>query len=343
MIELKNITKKFNKTGREITALQDVSLRVPPGKIFGVIGTSGAGKSTLIRTINLLEKPTSGEVIVDGKSLLKLSNSQLAQERRQIGMIFQHFNLLSSRTVFENIAFPLELAGTPKNLIKDRVKELLELVGLTDKINDYPSNLSGGQKQRVAIARTLANNPKVLLCDEATSALDPATTRSILNLLKDINKRLNITILLITHQMEVIKAICDEVAVISHGELVEQGTVSDIFTNAKNELTREFIASSLHIEIPAIYQNRLVALYKEGLSPLLRLELNGKSVDEPILTDAAKQFGINANIITAQTAYAGDTNFGILIIELSGDENQQKETIEYFKSKHIKTEILGYV
>lgn len=343
MIELKNITKKFNKTGREITALQDVSLRVPPGKIFGVIGTSGAGKSTLIRTINLLEKPTSGEVIVDGKSLLKLSNSQLAQERRQIGMIFQHFNLLSSRTVFENIAFPLELAGTPNNLIKERVKELLELVGLTDKINDYPSNLSGGQKQRVAIARTLANNPKVLLCDEATSALDPATTRSILTLLKDINKRLNITILLITHQMEVIKAICDEVAVISHGELVEQGTVSDIFTNAKNELTREFIASSLHIEIPAIYQERLVALYKEGLSPLLRLELNGKSVDEPILTEAAKQFGINANIITAQTAYAGDTNFGILIIELSGDENQQKETIEYFKSKHIKTEILGYV
>lgn len=343
MIELKNITKKFNKTGREITALQDVSLRVPPGKIFGVIGTSGAGKSTLIRTINLLEKPTSGEVIVDGKSLLKLSNSQLAQERRQIGMIFQHFNLLSSRTVFENIAFPLELAGTPKNLIKERVKELLELVGLTDKINDYPSNLSGGQKQRVAIARTLANNPKVLLCDEATSALDPATTRSILTLLKDINKRLNITILLITHQMEVIKAICDEVAVISHGELVEQGTVSDIFTNAKNELTREFIASSLHIEIPAIYQERLVALYKEGLSPLLRLELNGKSVDEPILTEAAKQFGINANIITAQTAYAGDTNFGILIIELSGDENQQKETIEYFKSKYIKTEILGYV
>lgn len=343
MIELKNITKTFYKTGREIAALQDVSLRVPPGKIFGVIGTSGAGKSTLIRTINLLEKPTSGEVIVDGKSLLKLSNSQLVQERRQIGMIFQHFNLLSSRTVFENIAFPLELAGTPKNLIKERVKELLELVGLTDKINDYPSNLSGGQKQRVAIARTLANNPKVLLCDEATSALDPATTRSILHLLKDINKRLNITILLITHQMEVIKAICDEVAVINHGKLVEQGTVSEIFTNAKNELTREFIASSLHIEIPAIYQQRLVSTYKEGLSPLLRLELNGKSVDEPILTEAAKQFGINANIITAQTAYAGDTNFGILIIELTADENQQKQTIEYFKSKHIKTEILGYV
>lgn len=343
MIELKNISKKFYKTGREINALQDVSLHVPEGKIFGVIGTSGAGKSTLIRCINLLEKPTSGEVIVGGKSLLQLSNSQLAQERRQIGMIFQHFNLLSSRTVSENVAFPLELAGVHKSTIKERVKELLELVGLEDKINDYPANLSGGQKQRVAIARTLANNPKVLLCDEATSALDPGTTRSILNLLKDINKRLNITILLITHQMEVIKAICDEVAVISNGRLVEQGTVSEIFANAKNELTREFIASSLHIEIPAIYQERLIAVYKEGLSPLLRLELNGKSVDEPILTEAAKQFGINANIITAQTAYAGDTNFGILIIELSGNENQQKETIEYFKSKHIKTEILGYV
>ncbi|MNK41698.1 Methionine import ATP-binding protein MetN [compost metagenome] len=343
MIELKNISKKFYKTGREINALQDVSLHVPEGKIFGVIGTSGAGKSTLIRCINLLEKPTSGEVIVGGKSLLQLSNSQLARERRQIGMIFQHFNLLSSRTVSENVAFPLELAGVHKSVIKERVKELLELVGLEDKINDYPANLSGGQKQRVAIARTLANNPKVLLCDEATSALDPGTTRSILNLLKDINKRLNITILLITHQMEVIKAICDEVAVISNGRLVEQGTVSEIFANAKNELTREFIASSLHIEIPAIYQERLIAVYKEGLSPLLRLELNGKSVDEPILTEAAKQFGINANIITAQTAYAGDTNFGILIIELSGDENQQKETIEYFKSKHIKTEILGYV
>jgi D-methionine transport system ATP-binding protein len=343
MIELKNITKKFYKTGREITALKGVSLHVPEGKIFGVIGTSGAGKSTLIRCINLLEKPTSGDVIVGGKSLLQLSNAELAQERRQIGMIFQHFNLLSSRTVFDNVAFPLELAGVSKNEIKNRVKELLELVGLDEKINDYPANLSGGQKQRVAIARTLANNPKVLLCDEATSALDPGTTRSILNLLKDINKRLNITILLITHQMEVVKAICDEVAVISNGELIEQGTIGEIFANPKHALTSEFIASSLHIDIPDLYQERLSAVYKKGLNPLLRLELNGKSVNEPILTQAARKFNVNANIITAQTAFAGDVNFGILIVELSGDESEQNQAINFFKEKHIKTEILGYV
>ncbi|KFF09612.1 methionine ABC transporter ATP-binding protein MetN [Flavobacterium hydatis] len=343
MIELKNITKKFYKTGREITALKGVSLHVPEGKIFGVIGTSGAGKSTLIRCINLLEKPTSGDVIVGGKSLLQLSNAELAQERRQIGMIFQHFNLLSSRTVFDNVAFPLELAGVSKNEIKNRVKELLELVGLDEKINDYPANLSGGQKQRVAIARTLANNPKVLLCDEATSALDPGTTRSILNLLKDINKRLNITILLITHQMEVVKAICDEVAVISNGELIEQGTIGEIFANPKHALTSEFIASSLHIDIPDLYQERLSAVYKKGLNPLLRLELNGKSVNEPILTQAARKFNVNANIITAQTAFAGDVNFGILIVELSGDESEQNQAIIFFKEKHIKTEILGYV
>jgi D-methionine transport system ATP-binding protein len=343
MIELKNITKKFYKTGREITALQNVSLHVPQGKIFGVIGTSGAGKSTLIRCINLLEKPTSGEVIIGGKSLLELSNAELAQERRQIGMIFQHFNLLSSRTVFDNVAFPLELAGVSKSEIKDRVKELLELVGLEQKINDYPSSLSGGQKQRVAIARTLANNPKVLLCDEATSALDPGTTRSILNLLKDINKRLNITILLITHQMEVVKAICDQVAVISSGELIEQGTIGEIFANPKHALTREFIASSLHIEIPDIYQERLSLVYKKGLNPLLRLELNGKSVNEPILTQAARKFNVNANIITAQTAFAGEVNFGILIVELSGHESEQNQAINFFKEKHIKTEILGYV
>lgn len=343
MIELKNITKKFHKTGREITALNNVSLHVPEGKIFGVIGTSGAGKSTLIRCINLLEKPTSGDVIVGGKYLLSLSNAALAQERRQIGMIFQHFNLLSSRTVFDNVAFPLELAGVSKDEIKDRVKELLELVGLKEKINDYPASLSGGQKQRVAIARTLANNPKVLLCDEATSALDPGTTRSILNLLKDINKRLNITILLITHQMEVVKAICDEVAVISNGELIEQGTIGEIFANPKHALTSEFIASSLHIEIPEIYQERLSVVYKNGLNPLLRLELNGKSVNEPILTQAARKFNVNANIITAQTAFAGDANFGILIVELSGDESEQNQAINFFKEKHIKTEILGYV
>ncbi|MFG4003093.1 methionine ABC transporter ATP-binding protein MetN [Flavobacterium aquidurense] len=343
MIELKNVTKNFHQKNRIVSALSDVSLKVPPGKIFGVIGTSGAGKSTLIRCVNLLERPTSGEIIVDGKLLMRLSNAQLAIERRQIGMIFQHFNLLSSRTVFENVAFPLELVGGSKTDIRTRVLELLELVGLAEKANDYPASLSGGQKQRVAIARTLANNPKVLLCDEATSALDPATTRSILNLLKDINRRLNITILLITHQMEVVKSICDEVAVISHGKLIEQGSVGEIFADPKHALTKEFIASSLHLDIPRVYQERLQKEDGEGLSPLLRLEMTGKSVNEPVISEVSRLFDTNFKIVSAQMDQAGDVNFGVMLIELSGKRENYEAAIEYFISKHIKTEIIGYV
>ncbi len=343
MIELKNVTKKFYQKDREVTALNDVSLHVPQGKIFGVIGMSGAGKSTLIRCVNLLEKPTSGDIIVDGKHLIRLSNSQLAQERRKIGMIFQHFNLLSSRTVFENVAFPLELSGTSKAEIKERVTELLKLVGLAEKINDYPASLSGGQKQRVAIARTLANNPTVLLCDEATSALDPGTTRSILNLLKDINKRLHITMLLITHQMEVVKSICDEVAVISHGQLIEQGTVGEIFANPKHELTRDFIASSLHIEVPSTYAERLKPSYEKGLHPLVRLELTGKTVDEPVLSEVSRLFHTDFKIVSAQMDHVGEINFGVMLIQLSGNPENIEHVIRYFVDKHIKTEIIGYV
>jgi D-methionine transport system ATP-binding protein len=343
MIELKNVSKIFSKSGRKVQALSNVSLQVPEGTIFGIIGTSGAGKSTLIRCINLLERPTEGEVFVDGKALLQLSNRELALQRRQIGMIFQHFNLLSSRTVFENVAFPLELAGLPKDTIRQRVDELLGLVGLKEKSKEYPAGLSGGQKQRVAIARTLANNPKVLLCDEATSALDPATTRSILDLLKDINKKLNITILLITHQMDVVRAICDRVAVISHGKLVEQGTVGEVFASPKEPLTREFISSALHVELPFFYAEKLKESYLQGYNTLLKLEFTGESTDDPLLTQAAKKFSINANIVSAQTTYAGATRYGILLIELSGDFAQQELAINYFKKNHIKTETLGYV
>ena len=343
MIELKNVSKTFSKSGRQVHALSDVSLSVPLGTIFGIIGTSGAGKSTLIRCVNLLERPTAGEITVGGKALLQLSAAELARERRQIGMIFQHFNLLSSRTVSGNVAFPLELAGLSKDAINSRVEELLGLVGLKDKSNEYPANLSGGQKQRVAIARTLANNPKVLLCDEATSALDPATTRSILDLLKDINKKLNITILLITHQMEVVRSICDRVAVISHGKLIEQGTVGELFASPKELLTREFIASALHIEVPLLYSERLKQQYTAGDNTLLKLEYTGDSTDIPLLTEAARKFSINANIVSAQTTYAGTTRFGILLVELSGDAAQQLLTIDYFKENHIKTETLGYV
>ncbi len=219
----------------------------------------------------------------------------------------------------------------------------MKLVGLEEKTNDYPASLSGGQKQRVAIARTLANSPKVLLCDEATSALDPGTTRSILNLIRDINKRLNITVLLITHQMEVVKSICDEVAVISHGELIEQGTVGEIFASPKHALTREFIASSLHIEIPSAYLERLRSSYEDGLHPLVRLELTGKSVNEPILSEVSRLFHTDFKIVSAQMDHAGDLNFGVMLIELSGDPGNYEKVIRYFIDKHIKSEIIGYV
>jgi D-methionine transport system ATP-binding protein len=241
MIELKNITKDFPEKGVSSIVLSDISLTVPKGKIFGIIGESGAGKSTLVRCINLLERPTSGGVYIDGQNMMALSPSALAVARRNIGMIFQHFNLLSSATVFENVAFPLKLNKLPKDVIKKRVLELLSLVGLENKTDNYPAKLSGGQKQRVAIARALANNPEILLCDEATSALDPATTYSILSLLKDINRKMNITILLITHEMEAVKTICDEVAVLNKGKLIEQGIISEIFSHPRHELTRRLI------------------------------------------------------------------------------------------------------
>jgi len=244
MIAVENVSKVFYKKKTAVHALQDISLHVAEGEIFGVIGSSGAGKSTLIRCINLLERPTAGRVIVDGHDLGSLSPRQLTLARREIGMIFQHFNLLSSRTVFGNIAFPLELSHTPKETIAQRVQELLALVGLTAKAQDYPASLSGGQKQRVAIARTLASRPKVLLCDEATSALDPETTLSILSLLKDINRQLGITLLLITHDMNVVRTICDRVGVISEGKLIETGLVREVFARPQTELTRRFIASS---------------------------------------------------------------------------------------------------
>ena len=343
MIQLKNITKTFHQKNRVVTALADVSLRVETGKIFGVIGASGAGKSTLIRCVNLLEHPTSGEVIVDGQNLMTLSRTELAKARRHIGMIFQHFNLLSSRTVAENIAFPLELDHMPKHEIKQRVSELLALVGLEEKHNDYPASLSGGQKQRVAIARTLASNPKVLLCDEATSALDPATTSSILELLKDLNQRLNITILLITHEMNVVKAICDEVAVISNGSLIEQGTVSEIFSHPKTDLAKNFIESSLKIEIPAEYKKRLSAVADGIKRPLLKLEFTGQSVNDPILSEVAILYQVENNIICAQMDYAGGVKFGVMIIEVFASAENNEKAIAFYESKHIKTEVLGYV
>lgn len=343
MIKLSNITKVFKQGQRNITALSNVSLHVPAGQIYGVIGSSGAGKSTLIRCVNLLERPTEGKVLVDGQDLTALSEKELTRARRQIGMIFQHFNLLSSRTVFGNVALPLELDNLPSKEIKQRVTELLTLVGLEDKQDAYPANLSGGQKQRVAIARALASNPKVLLCDEATSALDPATTRSILELLKDINRRLGLTILLITHEMDVVKRICDQVAVISNGQLIEQDKVSEMFSHPKTPLAQQFIQSTLHLDIPDDYALRMKPEHSEGSVPLLRLEFTGQSVDAPLLSHAVRKFNINNNIISAQMDYAGGVKFGIMLTEMHGSVEDTQAAIEFLHQNQVKVEVLGYV
>ncbi|WP_213993223.1 methionine ABC transporter ATP-binding protein MetN [Sodalis sp. dw_96] len=343
MIRLSHITKHFIQGSQTIAALSDVSLHVAAGQIYGVIGASGAGKSTLIRCVNLLERPTSGSVLVDGQDLTTLPERQLIIARRQMGMIFQHFNLLSSRTVSGNISLPLELDNLPKNEIRKRVSELLILVGLEDKADAYPANLSGGQKQRVAIARALASNPKVLLCDEATSALDPATTRSILALLKDINRRLGLTILLITHEMDVVKRICDQVAVISQGELIEQDTVSEMFSHPKTPLAQQFIRSTLHLDIPEDYLQRMTPQAGEGKIPILQLEFTGQSVDAPLLSEAARRFNVNNNIISAQMDYAGGVKFGIMLTEMAGDAESSRAAIAFLQQQHVKVEVLGYV
>ncbi|AWX13749.1 D-methionine ABC transporter, ATP-binding protein [Mergibacter septicus] len=344
MIKLDNITKVFTVDGKQLIALDKVSLQVPKGKIFGVIGASGAGKSTLIRCVNLLERPTSGKVVIDEEDLTTLSETKLIQARRQISMIFQHFNLLSSRTVFDNVALPLELSGISKEQIKQKVTSLLALVGLSDKHNVYPNNLSGGQKQRVAIARALANDPKVLLCDEATSALDPATTQSILKLLKEINRQLNITILLITHEMDVVKRICDQVAIIDKGRLIEQGSVSDIFSNPQTELAQEFIQSTFHINLPEEYLAQLSDKPKgEHSYPLIKFEFSGRSVDAPLLSLASKKFGIDLNIFTSQIDYAGGVKFGFVIAEMEGDVDAITNAKIYLIEHNVKVEVLGYV
>ena len=344
MIKLNNITKIFTLPDKKLTALDNVSLHVPKGQICGVIGASGAGKSTLIRCVNLLERPTQGAVLIDDVDLTQLSEAELVKTRRQIGMIFQHFNLLTSRTVFENVALPLELENKSNAEIQEKTTALLALVGLSDKHNVYPANLSGGQKQRVAIARALASDPKVLLCDEATSALDPATTQSILKLLKEINRTLGITILLITHEMEVVKRICDQVAVIDKGRLIEQGTVSEIFSNPKTELAQEFISSTFHITLPEEYLENLSDTPKHAKSyPIIKFEFTGRSVDAPLLSQASKKFGVELSILTSQIDYAGGVKFGFTIAEVEGDEDAITQAKVYLMENNVRVEVLGYV
>lgn len=347
MIQLRGVSKVFytKKDGQTqaFTAIEPTDLSVEQGEIFGVIGASGAGKSTLIRTVNLLETPTTGQVIVDGVDLTTLGESELIKAQRHIGMIFQHFNLLHSATVFDNVALPLKLSATPKATITKKVSELLALVGLSERHHAYPASLSGGQKQRVAIARALASDPKVLLCDEATSALDPATTGAILDLLKKINRELSITILLITHEMDVVKRICDKVAVMDKGVVVEQGRVADIFANPATELAQSFIRSTVHIGLPDEFMGKLSPTQTDGTYPVIAFEFTGKSADLPLFSQATKAFGTDFNILTSQMDYVGGVKFGMTLACVIGSHESIAGALEFLAVNGVSMETLGYV
>ena len=341
MIEIRNISKTFHQKKQAFKALDQVSLNIDKGDIVGIIGFSGAGKSTLIRSVNLLERPDEGQIIINGKDFTRLSSKQLAEERKKIGMIFQHFNLLSSRTVFDNVALPLELDHLSKDQINKKVNELLKIVGLEDKANDYPKSLSGGQKQRVAIARALANDPHLLLCDEATSALDPVTTQSILQLLRDINQRLGITILLITHEMEVIKAVCNHVAVIDKGKLLAKGTLSEIISNRENPVIQQFINSDV-MTLPQELNIRLQKEPQDGLFPLVEIELNENINVEQILSALYNDYKIPYKLLKADVEYFGNSNFGKLLLQLQGEAEENQKAIYYFNQNKIQNTVKGY-
>lgn len=338
MIKLSNITKVFHQGTRTIQALNNVSLHVPAGQIYGVIGASGAGKSTLIRCVNLLERPTEGSVLVDGQELTTLSESELTKARRQIGMIFQHFNLLSSRTVFGNVALPLELDNTPKDEIKRRVTELLSLVGLGDKHDSYPSNLSGGQKQRVAIARALASDPQILLCDEATSALDPQTTSSILALLKDINKRFGITIAVITHQMAVVREICNRVAIMKDGQVVENGSTVEIFNHPKSEVARELLRKDDGGDTDGDDQQTANQI-QDGTK--IRIVFTENSAFEPVIANMILTFKEPINILKAATKNVGGVAKGEMILEIPNDSTNVKAMEQYLIDRGLEIEELS--
>ncbi len=343
MIILNEIYKKYSTPSGEITALNNINLRVSPGEIFGIIGKSGAGKSTLIRCVNLLEKPTSGQVIVAGEELTSLSPSELRNARRKIGMIFQHFNLLTSRTVYDNIALPLELCGYSRQQIKENIMPLLDLTGLMDKINHFPAQLSGGQKQRVAIARALASQPKVLLSDEATSALDPETTHKILDLLKNIRDTLKLTILLITHEMSVIKACCDRVAILQHGELIEENEVGEFFAHPKTPIAKKFIASSLTHTLPDAIRSKVLAFEQPDTHPVWRLRFIEKTATQPIVSQLINQFNLRINILQANVDYIKNHPLGIMIIAVAGDTSKIQAGMLYLQNLGVQLEVIGYV
>lgn len=341
MIQFKEVTKTYQSGKQEIHALNGIDLTVETGEIFGVIGFSGAGKSSLIRTVNLLERPSSGHVLIDGKDISTLSAREIRKTRKNIGMIFQHFNLLNSKTVFHNVAMPLILANTPKNKIKEQVKELLEFVGLADQATKYPDQLSGGQKQRIGIARALATNPSVLLCDEATSALDPQTTQAILELLRRINREYNITILLITHEMGVIREICDKVAVLEAGKVIEQGTVFEVFTNPQQPTTQRFVRSVMNDELPESLLKQIQN--PSRINSIYRIQFTGTSVGQPLMSRISRKYQLDLNVLFGNITELQGAPYGNLIVEFIGPAEEIKKALADIRGGNVNVEeVLNY-
>lgn len=337
IIELKNIVKTFpsEKVGEGVHAVRDVSLAIEEGDIFGIIGYSGAGKSTLVRCINLLEKPTSGVVIVEGKNITGYSEAELRAVRRKMGMIFQHFNLLNSANVFENVAAPLKNQGKLSGKeIKERMEEMLRLTGLEDKERAYPSQLSGGQKQRVAIARALVGRPKILLCDEATSALDPNTTTQIIELLRSLQEKLKLTVVMITHQMEVVKSICNKVAVMEEGKIVEEGSLVEVFSEPKSSITKEFREKTL-------YRKEAIALAEKNKRNLYELTFIGEKANDPAIMDLVRNYPVEVSILFGNIEILSGVPFGTLTIDMKGEGKEILDAVAYLKSREIKVEELG--
>ncbi|MDO5666828.1 MAG: ATP-binding cassette domain-containing protein [Alcaligenaceae bacterium] len=336
MIRLEHIYKRFVTQGRpEHVALSDVNLQIDRGSIYGIIGRSGAGKSTLIRLLNLLERPSSGKVYLNGEDISSFRGAQLRALRHRIGMVFQHFNLLSSRTVLENVCLPLRLVGVPKKAREARALELLEIVGLTEHTHKYPAQLSGGQKQRVGIARSLANNPELLLCDEATSALDPETTQAILALLMDINQRLGITIVLITHSMDVIRSVCDKVAVLDHGYLVEEGDVIDVFLHPQHATTQSLLHESSGVDAEA--WKRLVG---GSGAQVLRLSYRGETTAQPLISCLSKELDVQVSILQGTVGQLKEIAYGQLVVSIEGEAAQQEQVTQFLKNNNVAYEVL---
>ncbi|NLY42625.1 MAG: ATP-binding cassette domain-containing protein [Clostridiaceae bacterium] len=334
MIRFQNVHVNFEVKNKIIEAVKDVSFEINRGEIFGIVGTSGAGKSTLLRTINLLQKPSKGRVVINGKDITDLKGEELRQHRAKTGMVFQHFNLIHTKTVFENVAFAMKAAGKSREEINKRVPEVLELVGLSDRATAYPSKLSGGQKQRVGIARAIANNPEILLCDEPTSALDLETTNSILELLKKINKQLGITTVIISHEMNVIKKICDRVAVMKDAEVVEIDTVYNVFASPKHPFSRQLVNYTINLELPK-------RLFREKGKRLLKIVYRGERAEEPVISDIIKHFGVDINILHGKIEYISDQPIGILVVHIDGNKDVITAAEEYLKTRVPEVEVLN--